>query len=129
MATIFTKIIEGEIPGHFVWQDDLCVAIMTIQPIRTGHVLVIPREEIDHWNDLPDDLAAHLMLVAKKIANAIKQAFPATRVGLIIAGLEVPHTHLHVLPVDTLGDFDFSALEFAEMDALAEAADKIKQAL
>ncbi len=129
MATIFTQIIEGNIPGHFVWQDDLCVAIMTIQPIRTGHVLVIPREEIDHWNDLPDDLAAHLMLVAKKIANAIKQAFPSTRVGLIIAGLEVPHTHLHVVPVDTLGDFDFSGLDFAEADALAEASEKIKQAL
>lgn len=129
MATIFTQIINGDIPGTFVWKDELCVAIMTIQPLRPGHVLVIPREEIDHWFDMSDDLTTHIMSVSKKISKAIKQAFPAERIGLMIAGLEVPHTHLHLFPVDNLNDFDMSALEFAEPAELKEAADKIIQAL
>lgn len=129
MASIFTQIIQGDIPGHFVWEDELCVAIMTIQPINPGHVLVIPREEINHWDDMPDALASHVMLVARKLAKALKVAFPAERVGLMIAGFEVPHTHLHVIPSNSLADFDMSNLAFAEADALASAAESIKQAL
>ena len=127
--SIFTKIIKGEIPGNFVWDDEQCVAIMTIQPVREGHVLVIPKQEINHWDDLSDELAAHLICVAKKMAKAIKQSFPSERVGLLIAGLEVPHTHLHVLPIDSMHDFDLSSLEFADAEALAANAEKIKQAL
>lgn len=129
MASVFTLIIEGKIPGHFIWQDEKSVAIMTIQPLRQGHVLVIPREEIDHWDDLPAELAGHLMLVAQQVAKALKQTFPCKRVGLVIAGLEVPHTHVHVFPVDELGDFDFARVTNAETDALADAAQRIRSSL
>lgn len=129
MASVFSKIIQGELPGYFVWDDELCVAIMTIQPVRPGHVLVIPREEINHWDDMPDDLAAHLMVIARKITKAIKNAYPSQRVGLMVAGFEVPHTHLHLIPADSMHDFDITRLEFAKPDDLAEAAEKIRQAL
>lgn len=127
--SVFTKIIKKEIPGHFVWEDDLCIAIMTIQPVRAGHVLVIPRQQIDHWDDLPNELAVHLMLIAKKIAKVLKKAFSSQRVGLLIAGFEVPHTHLHVLPVDSMQDFDLTDLEFAAAEELVTQAIKIKQLL
>ena len=129
MASIFTKIINGEIPGHFVYRDDKAIAIMTIAPITAGHVLVIPIEEVDHWDDVPAPLAAHLMNVSQKIAKAIKKEFPCIRVGMMIAGLEVPHTHLHVLPITALGDLDFSKAKMAEQSVLAEQAMRLKAAL
>lgn len=129
MASIFTQIINGDIPATRVWQDELCIAIMTIQPIRAGHVLVIPKQEVDHWFDMDDALTAHMMKVSKKISLAIKAAFPCKRVGLMIAGLEVPHTHVHLFPVDALADFDLAGLCFAEPEALQKAADKILLAL
>lgn len=129
MASIFTRIINGELPGHFVWQDELAVAIMTIQPIRPGHVLLIPRQEVDHWDDLPEATACHLMAVGQRLARAIKQAFPARRVGLVIAGLEVPHTHLHLLPVDEMADFNFGRASMADAESLASAAEQIRAAL
>ena len=129
MDSVFTKIIKGEIPGHFVWDDEHCIVITTIQPIRQGHLLVIPKQQVDHWDDLPDALASHLMVVAKKVAKAIKQAFPCSRVGMTIAGLEVPHTHLHLLPIDSMRDFDFSRAAFAQGDELAAVAAKVKAAL
>lgn len=129
MDSIFTKIIRGDIPGNFVWHDEYCVVITTIQPVRQGHLLVIPKQQIDHWDDMPDELAAHVMSVAKKVAKAIKQVFPCARVGMIIAGLEVPHTHLHLIPVDSMSDFDFSKAVFAQGDELATVAARIKAAL
>lgn len=129
MASIFTQIINGDIPGTFIHQDEQCVAIMTIQPLREGHVLVIPKLEVDHWYDMEDDLTSHLMLVSKKIAQALKIAYPCERVGMMIAGLEVPHTHVHLVPVDTMDDFDMSALSFAEPAALKIAADNITAVL
>ena len=126
MASVFTQIIQGDIPGHFVYQDDLAIAIMTIQPVQQGHVLVIPRDEIDHFDDLPVELAAHLMNLSQQVAKAIKQAFPCTRVAMVIAGLEVPHTHLHLIPINQMEDMSFNHLEFAEADDLAAAAEKIK---
>jgi len=125
MASIFTQIISGKIPGHFVWQDEQCVAFMTIAPIRAGHLLVVPRLEIDHWDDLPEALAAHLMMISQKITKALKQAFPAQRVGLMIAGLEVPHTHIHLIPLDSMDDMDFSLAEMSDAEPLAAAARKI----
>lgn len=125
MASVFTQIISGNIPGHFVWQDSECVAFMTIAPIRTGHVLVVPRKEIDHWHDLPDALAQHLMIVSKKISKAVEQAFPSARVGLMIAGLEVPHTHIHLIPVDSMADMDFANAKMSDAEPLAEARAKI----
>ena len=129
MASIFTQIINGELPGHFVYQDDLCVAIMTIQPVKPGHVLVIPREEIDHWDDLPEALSAHLMIVSRNIAKAIKQSFSADRVGFMIAGFEVPHAHIHLIPANSMADFSLDGLSFAEAETLADHCQKIKDVL
>lgn len=129
MASIFSKIITGELPGHFVWEDEQCVAIMTIQPIQSGHLLVIPRQEIDHWDDLPASLSAHLMSVASKLAKALKAAYACRRVGMQIVGLEVPHTHLHLLPINEIHDVDLSRAQMADADELAAEAEKIRQAL
>lgn len=128
MASVFTLIMEGKIPGHFVYEDEKAVAILTIQPIREGHVLVIPREEIDQWSDLPVDLAAHLMTVSHKIANAMKGIFPCTRIGVMIAGLEVPHTHIHLVPIDSMDDLNFAFAKNANQDALKNTAAKIRAA-
>ena len=125
MSTLFTKIINGDLPGRFVYRDDVCVAFLTIAPICPGHTLVVPRLEIDHWVDLPEELAGHLAIVARKIGAAQMSAFNAERISLIIAGLEVPHTHLHVLPITSEADIDFrkanSAVDPAELDQVAEA--------
>lgn len=125
MATIFTRIIEGEIPGTFVWKDDDCVAFMSINPLRTGHVLVVPRVEIDHWLDCPDDLRDRLFDVSQTIGRAQQAAFTPTRIGLMIAGLEVPHLHVHVVPIDGMHDMDFanaaSSVDRNELESAAEA--------
>lgn len=129
MASIFTRIINGDLPGHFVWRDDRAVAIMTISPIKPGHCLVVPVQEVDHWDDVPADLAAHLMQVAQKVAKGLKAVYSPERVGVIVAGLEVPHTHIHLVPVDTLADFDFSLQKPAQAEQLAAEARKIRSAL
>ncbi len=125
MSTLFTKIIDGELPGRFVYRDDVCVAFLTIAPICPGHTLVVPRLEIDHWVDLPDEVTAHLAVVARKIGAAQMKAFSAERISLIIAGLEVPHTHLHVLPITSEADIDFrkadSSVDPSVLDAAADA--------
>jgi len=108
MATLFTKIIQGEIPGRFVWRDEHCVAFLTIQPIRAGHTLVVPRREIDHWIDLGPELTAHLFGVGQLVSRAIQHGFGCRKVGLSIVGLEVPHCHLHLLPIDRIEDLDFA---------------------
>ena len=129
MASIFTQIINGDMPGHFVWRDDKAVAIMTIAPIKPGHCLVIPVEEVNHWDDVPEELAAHLMLVAQRVAKGLKAIYQPKRVGVMVAGLEVPHTHMHLVPVDALSDFDFSLQKPAGADELAAEAQKIRAAL
>ncbi len=129
MASVFSLIMEGKIPGNFVWQDEKAIAILTIQPIRQGHVLVIPRKEIDQWTDLPLDLAAHLMQVSSKIGNALKVAYPATRVGMMIAGLEVPHTHIHLVPLDSMDDLSFTFAKNADADTLKQTAAAIRAVL
>jgi histidine triad (HIT) family protein len=129
MPTIFTRIIDGELPGTFVWRDDICVAFMSIAPIRTGHTLVVPRAEVDHWIDLDPDVNAHMMRVAQAIARAQQAAFSPERIGLIIAGLEVPHTHLHVIPIDGMQDLDFANASDTSSEALAGTADAIRAAL
>lgn len=129
MASIFTRIIDGELPGHFVWHDDECVAFLSIAPLREGHTLVVPRLEVDHWLDLPPELAAHLMTVAQRIGRAQKSAYDPARVGLIIAGMEVPHTHLHVVPIDRESDLNFANARSAEADELAATAERLVAAL
>ena len=108
MPSVFSKIISGDLPGHFVWKDELSVAFLSINPIASGHTLVIPKLEVDHWLDLPPDINAHLVQLAQIIGNAQMVAFNPLRVGMIIAGLEVPHTHLHVIPMEGMQDLDFS---------------------
>ncbi|MGV2950722.1 HIT family protein [Glutamicibacter sp. AGC46] len=108
MSTLFTKIINGQIPGRFVWEDETCVAFLSIGPLSDGHALVVPREEIDEFTDASDELVAHLTLVAAKIGRTQKRVFSAQRAGLMIAGFEVPHLHVHVWPTNSLADFDLS---------------------
>jgi histidine triad (HIT) family protein len=130
MATLFTRIIDGEIPGRFVWADDTCVAFSTIAPIAPGHTLVVPRAEVDHWIDLDDDVAAHLMVVARAIGAAQMDAFHPARIGMIIAGMEVPHTHLHVIPIETEADLDFRRADgSASASSLDDAAERLRSAL
>ncbi len=130
MPTIFSRIISGELPGCFVWRDERCVAFLTINPIKPGHTLVVPRAEVDRWTELEPALAAHLMTVAQVVGAAVQVAFAPARIGLVIAGFEVPHTHLHVLPVDSMADFDFAAAEGAPDPAtLDRAAEAIRVAL
>jgi len=130
MPTLFTRIIDGELPGRFVHRDDRAVAFLTISPITPGHTLVVPVAEVDHWLDLDLDDATHLMAVAQRVGCAVQTAFDVDRVGLVIAGLEVPHTHLHVIPMRTLGDLDFANADPApDPDALDDAAERIRAAL
>ncbi len=130
MATIFTRIIEGELPARFVWKDERCVAFLSINPLRSGHVLVVPREEVDHWIDLDEDLMAHLMHVSRSIGRAIQEGFEPAKVGLLIAGLEVFHVHIHLVPIDGLRDMDFdNAAEDPDPAELDRAADIIRREL
>ena len=107
MASIFTKIIQGELPGHFVWKDDLCVAFLTISPLKPGHTLVVPRAEVESWTELEPELMQHLLRVAQAIGSALQEAYQPTKVGLTILGLEVPHVHLHVTCIWKPTDLDF----------------------
>ena len=108
MPSIFTRMIEGQMAARFVWKDPVCFAIMTISPLRPGHLLVIPRKEVDHWLDLDDATANHLFLAARSLGKALMHAYKPTKVGMIIAGLEVRHVHLHVVPIDHIHHLDFS---------------------
>ena len=130
MATVFTLIIQGEIPGTFVWRDELCAAFMSINPLREGHVLVVPVEEVDHWLDCSDDLRSHLMSVSQQIGRAIESVYQPEKVGLMIAGLEVPHTHIHLVPIDGVRDLDFAnAAASVERETLESSAAAIRGAL
>lgn len=126
MATVFTRIIDGELPGRFVWRDERCVAFLSINPLRPGHTLVVPIEEVDHWIDLDPDLMNHLTSVAHAVGRAQQQAFRPARIGLMIAGLEVPHTHLHVVPISDVHDLDFAN---ADQDPSPEMLDRAQSSL
>jgi histidine triad (HIT) family protein len=130
MASIFSRIIAGELPADFVWKDDVCVAFLSNRPLRPGHTLVVPRLEIDHWIDLEPALLTHLANTAKMIGRAQMAAFNPARIGLILVGLEVPHVHFHVVPISGVHD-----LEFANQDPdpdpamMSKAGDSLRQAL
>ena len=130
MASIFTKIIAGELPGQFVWKDDTAVAFMSIAPLKPGHTLVVPRAEVDHWIDLEQEAMAHLSGVAHAVGKAIASVFEPVKVGTTILGLEVPHVHIHVVPIWTPFDLDFAnADSSAKPEEIAEAAEKIRAEL
>jgi diadenosine tetraphosphate (Ap4A) HIT family hydrolase len=130
MATVFTKIINGELPGRFVYEDDETVAFLTIEPMTQGHTLVVPRAEIDQWQDVDTAMFGRVMAVSQLIGKAVCRAFHAKRAGVIIAGLEVPHLHVHVFPTRSLSDFGFANVDRnPSAQSLDEAQAKIKAAL
>jgi histidine triad (HIT) family protein len=107
MASLFAKIINGEIPGRFVWRDERCVAFLSVCPLKPGHTLVVPIQEIDHWIDVDAELLAHLTSVAQAIGKGIQETFKPIKIGLTVAGLEVRHCHFHVVPIHELKDLSF----------------------
>jgi diadenosine tetraphosphate (Ap4A) HIT family hydrolase len=130
MASVFTMIINREIPGRFVYEDDDVVAFLTIEPMTQGHTLVVPRAEIDNWQDVDATVFANVMAVAQRIGQAQSKAFDVERTGLIIAGLEVPHLHVHVFPARDLSDFGFAGVDRnPSPESLDEAQAKITAAL
>ena len=130
MPTIFSRIINGELPGRFVWRDERAVAFLSIEPMRPGHVLVVPREEVDHWIDLDPDLAAHLFVVAQQIGRAQRLEWNPRRVGVLMVGDEVPHVHIHVVPINSPGELSFAGIDRSPSPAaLDDAAERIRARL
>lgn len=129
MASIFTRIIAREIPAHILREDDDFLAFLDLRPIREGHTLVIPKAEVADMFDLPKPLLAGLLPFARPVANAIQEVTGAARVGIAVVGLEVPHAHVHLVPIDGLYDLDFRRAAPAEDDQLAATAERIRAAL
>lgn len=128
MASIFTKIINREIPGHIVAEDDQFIAFLDIMPLAKGHVLVVPKVEVDYMYDLEDEVLAGLHIFAKKVAKGLKKSVPCLRIGVAVIGIEVPHTHVHLIPLNSMEDINFtrpklkpSAEELASMAALIKS--------
>ncbi|MBK9983108.1 MAG: HIT family protein [Saprospiraceae bacterium] len=126
MSTIFSKIISGEIPCHKVAEDDRCLAFLDIRPVVFGHTLVIPKIEVNYYFDLDDDYLCHLNLFAKKVAKVLDQEIDCLRVGVMIAGLEVPHAHIHLIPINSIADLSFTnkRVEVSSSD-MADLAKKL----
>ncbi len=130
MSTLFTKIINGELPGRFVWKDPDVVAFLSIGPITDGHTLVVPRQEVDDWTDIEPELLNKLNSVARVVGRAQKRAFGSERAGLMVAGFEVPHLHVHVWPTNSLADFDLSRADTDPKEAhLDDNAERLRTAL
>ncbi len=130
MATVFTLIIEGKLPVRFVWKDDSCVVFLSNRPLRAGHALVVPRAEIDHWLDLDAALLAHLSETAQAVGRAQMAGFKPARIGLMLAGLEVPHCHFHVVPIRGVHDLDFGNQDpNPDPAVMDEAAETIRREL
>ena len=127
MASLFTKIINGEIPCHNICEDENYLAFLDIRPINPGHTLVIPKKEIDYLFDVDDDLLGGMMVFAKRVAHAIKKEVDCQRIGIMVAGLEVPHAHIHLIPIFEIPDLNFANAKAAENDALADIAERIRQ--
>jgi len=129
MATIFTRIINGEIPCHKVAENDHFLAFLDIMPLTKGHVLVIPKREVDYIFDLEDDLLGDMMVFAKKVARKMKRVLPCRRIGVTVIGLEVPHAHIHLIPINGVSDMDFSKPKLQPTQSeLAETAQGILEA-
>lgn len=127
MASIFTRIINREIPGHIVAEDDHFIAFLDIQPLVLGHTLVVPKKEVDYIFDLDDETLAALQLFSKKVAKALKKAVPCKRIGIAVIGLEVPHTHVHLVPMNAMGDINFTKQKLSpSQDQLSTTAQHIR---
>jgi histidine triad (HIT) family protein len=130
VPSVFTKIIDGEIPGIFVWKDPQCVAFLSIAPMKPGHTLVVPRQEVDHWIDLDPGLTERLFTVAQTIGRAQQEVFSPRRIGVMIVGDEVPHAHIHVVPIDSAGELSFArADQSPPLGTLDDAATRLRRAL
>ena len=130
MPTLFTRIIEGQLPAHFVWKDEHCVVFLSIAPLKPGHCLVVPRAEVDHWIDLDPEIWAHVSRVAQTIGHAQMQAFSPARVATLVLGMEVNHVHVHVVPIRSEADVHFANADASVSQAkLAESAAKVRAAL
>jgi len=129
MSSIFSRIVNGELPGHVLWQDDLCYSILTLKPLREGHVLLIPRAEIDNWDEIPEATTAHLFITGQKISRVLRSLFPCQKIGMMIAGLEVRHAHIHLFPINALTDLNFSLAHERSDEAQQLTAERICDAL
>ena len=128
--SVFTRIISGEFPGRFVWRDPDVVAFLTIAPLRPGHTLVVPVRQVDHWTDVDEALWLRMGVAQLAVGSALMTAFRPVRVGSIIAGLEVPHCHVHLVPIRTEADLDFSRADGSpDPDRLDDDAERIRAAL
>lgn len=126
MPTIFTKILAGEIPAHKILENEKYLAFLDIRPVNPGHTLVIPKQEIDYIFDMKDDLLGGLMAFAKKVAKGIKKTVPCRKVGVMVAGIEVPHAHVHLIPINGVSDLNFSRAKATPQEELALMAEKIR---
>lgn len=132
MSSVFSKIIAGELPARFVYRDDAVVAFLSIEPVAYGHTLVVPVAEVDRWTDLPAETWARVAEVSQKVGKAIVEAFGCSRAGTLIAGFEVPHTHVHVFPAEDMGGFDLSSampMDATDPARMDDAAQRIRAAL
>ena len=128
MPSLFSKIVKGEIPCHKIMEDDRYLAFLDIRPINPGHTLVIPKKEIDYIFDLDDELLSGLMAFAKKVASKIKRSVECQRIGIMVAGLEVPHAHVHLIPINSVGDLNFAKAKPCPPEELAKLANRIRTA-
>jgi len=130
MPSVFTKIINREIPGQIIAEDGQFIAFLDIVPLVMGHTLVVPKKEVDYIFDMDDDTLAAISVFAKKVAVAIKKAVPCKRIGVAVIGLEVPHAHIHLVPMNSMGDINFANPKLKpSAEELASVADKIRKAL
>ncbi len=129
MPSIFTRIVNGELSSHRVAEDDEFFAFLDIQPVRPGHTLVIPKREIDHFFDMDAELLSRVLVFAKPISSAIQAVTGAERIGAIVAGFDVPHAHLHLIPVDNMAELDFKHASPASHTELADMAEKIRRVI
>ncbi len=129
MASLFTRIVKGEIPCHKVGEDDRFLAFLDINPLQPGHSLVIPKIEVDQLFDLDDDALAGILPFAKEVAHRIKRVVPCARIGVAVVGLEVPHAHVHLIPINGMHDMEFSRPKLSySQDELASMAERIRSA-
>lgn len=130
MPSIFTRIINREIPGHIIAEDDRFIAFLDVMPLVAGHTLVVPKQEVDYIFDLDEKTLADMMVFARKVAKAIKNSIECKRIGVAVIGLEVPHTHVHLVPMNTMGDINFTRPKLSpSKEDLAQVAELIKSNL
>lgn len=129
MASIFTKIISGEIPSHKIHENEKFIAFLDISPLKAGHALVVPKKEIDYIFDMPEDLLSEILIFSKEVARKIEAVVECKRIGVSVIGLEVPHAHVHLIPMNSVSDMNFAKPKLVlDSDYMTDLAEKIRQA-